>query len=254
MPNVREIFTFKLCGWFLSQCLQSRDEHWPHLIKWYARCARQLAELVAVRVCDYRDMDVIRRVVAEQSLQPDLARCGFHDVDAAHDFSDAFKLIVYDYGQLVGDQAVAPLDDEVAGFRFEPLAVLPLETVLKDDRCILSAYPNSGFGLLAAIPTGPRVDHAQSAPGCISQVLSRTTTGVGKAISEQLIERSLMRCRAPALEDDVTVPAEPISVQSPENEIGGARLRPWRIDVLNTKKPEPIVDSGLQIACNGGYK
>ena len=60
-----------------------------------------------------------------------------------------------------------------------------------------------------------------------------------------------MGLSALALEDHVTVPLEPVDIERLQDEVRGPGLLARRIDVLNTKKPEPVMDSGLQIA---GYR
>jgi len=55
-----------------------------------------------------------------------------------------------------------------------------------------------------------------------------------------------------ALENNVGIPGKPIRFERLEDQLGGTGLRAWWVDVLNTKKPEPVVGSGLQIAGDGG--
>ena len=57
-----------------------------------------------------------------------------------------------------------------------------------------------------------------------------------------------------ALINDVSVPFESVSLQRIQNEFGCPWLLAWRINVFNTKKPEPALGSGLQVAGNGGDK
>ena len=54
-----------------------------------------------------------------------------------------------------------------------------------------------------------------------------------------------MYCRSLALINDFSVPFETIGFQRIQNELGCPWLLAWRINVLNTKKPEPAVGSGL---------
>ena len=75
--------------------------------------SRQLAQLVAIRVRDDRNMHVIGGRVAQQLLQPDLAGRGVHDVDAPDDFGYALHCIVDDHGQLIGNEPVAAADHEI---------------------------------------------------------------------------------------------------------------------------------------------
>jgi hypothetical protein len=57
-----------------------------------------------------------------------------------------------------------------------------------------------------------------------------------------------------ALVDNVAVPVKAICLQRGEDQVSGAGLFARRINVLNTNKPESVVDPGLQIAGYGGYE
>jgi hypothetical protein len=57
-----------------------------------------------------------------------------------------------------------------------------------------------------------------------------------------------------ALVDDLAIPGESVGLKGLQNGSGCARLLARGIDVLNTNKPESILDPGLQIAGNSGYE
>ena len=66
------------------------------------------------------------------------------------------------------------------------------------------------------------------------------------------MQGGVVRCRRGALINDVSVPFEAVGFQRIKYEFGCTCLLAWRIDIFNTKKPEPVVDPGLQVAGNGG--
>jgi len=57
--------------------------------------------------------------------------------------------------------------------------------------------------------------------------------------------------RTLALINDVAVPLKAVNFQRIKNEFGCTGLLAWRVNIFNTKKPEPIMGSGLQVAGNG---
>ena len=61
-----------------------------------------------------------------------------------------------------------------------------------------------------------------------------------------------MRCGALALVDDIAVPGEAVGLKGSQNQVRRACLLARWINVLNTKKPEPFMGPGLQIAGNRG--
>jgi hypothetical protein len=66
------------------------------------------------------------------------------------------------------------------------------------------------------------------------------------------LQRRFMSLCALALENYVAIPGKAISLKRFQYQVGRASLFARRIDVLNTKKPEPITSSGLQVAGDGG--
>lgn len=62
----------------------------------------------------YRHMCVRRRPQAQGSLHKDLPRRATQEVRAPYDIGDALSGIVDDDGQLVGKQAIATPDHEIA--------------------------------------------------------------------------------------------------------------------------------------------
>ncbi|MCY1381707.1 hypothetical protein D9M69_696460 [compost metagenome] len=74
-------------------------------------------------------MQVTRLAEAQQFLEVELARGRVQQVGAAHHLVDALPGVVQDHRQLIGVEAVAPANDEVAHFAAQVLAVLALHAV-----------------------------------------------------------------------------------------------------------------------------
>ena len=72
-----------------------------------------LAEFVARRIGEDRQVPVVRRSATEQSLQVDLAGGGVEEVRSPHHVGDALGCIVHLHRQLVSIQAVLALQDKV---------------------------------------------------------------------------------------------------------------------------------------------
>ena len=157
------------------------DQRRPNLVDWHARCAGELAELVPIGMRDDRDVHVVGGRVTQQPLQPDLACRGVHDVDTPDDFGYTLHGIVYDDGELVGDEAVATADDEVPGLAFEMLNLLALQSIGKGNRLVGGAQPNGGFRVIASAAAGSRVDGPKRPARCVGQVFAGATAGIGQA-------------------------------------------------------------------------
>ena len=85
---------------------------WPlGLERWRAIA---LAELVSVRLDDQRQVQVAWLWQAEDFLQIKLARRRIEQVGAAHHIGDALPGVIQHHGQLIGNQAVAAANDEIA--------------------------------------------------------------------------------------------------------------------------------------------
>ena len=173
----------------------------------------QFAQLVAVGVRDDRDMRVIGGRIAQQLLQPDLALRRVHDIDAAHDFGHALHSVVDDNGQLVSDEAVAAPDNEISRFTFEMLDLLALEPVCKGDWLVVGAQSDGGLRRIATAAAGSGINGAKGAAGRVGKVLARTAAGIGQATGKQRLEGGVVCRPAGALENDVAVPLESISLE-----------------------------------------
>ena len=76
----------------------------------------QFAQLVAVGVSRDRYVQIVRRRVRQQPLQPDLPASRIHQIDATNDLRDALPVIVDDDREMVGNETVTAPDDEIARF------------------------------------------------------------------------------------------------------------------------------------------
>lgn len=177
-PNVGQAGSSEVGGWCLLQCLQSGDERGASIVQRDSGSPGQLAELVPVGVGHHGQVDVARRPIPEESLQPDLARCRVQNIDPANDLGDALQFVIDNDRQLVRDEAVPPLDDEVPGFRFEMLGPHPLEAVFEADRVVVGADAYRRLILLAASATEAGVDGAQRSSRGVREVLARAPTGI----------------------------------------------------------------------------
>ena len=74
---------------------------------------------MALLVDEHGNVEILGRRKAEHRLQVDVRRSGIEQVDAAHDRRHALHRVVEDDGQVIGRQAVAAHDDEVAERRAE---------------------------------------------------------------------------------------------------------------------------------------
>ena len=63
-----------------------------------------------------------------------------------------------------------------------------------------------------------------------------------------------MGLTALALVNELAIPGETVGLQGLQNGGGRAWLLARGIDVLNTNKPESILDPGLQVTGNSGYE
>lgn len=82
---------------------------------------------------------------SEALLQPDLARRGLEQVDAADDLGDALCRIVDDDSQLIGKLPVGAQEYEVANGALEVLPDVALHAIIKGDLAVGDAHsPGAG--------------------------------------------------------------------------------------------------------------
>ena len=93
-------------------------------------------------------MEVSRRRQSKKSLQEDLPGCGVEQVRATHHFVDALLGIIHDHGQLVGMQAVASAQHEIAYLLAEILRNVSKNRVMEPDLRRADPHAPRGGGKL----------------------------------------------------------------------------------------------------------
>ena len=105
--------------------------------------------------------------------------CRIEQVDATHDLGNAVLVVVYDDGQVVRDEAVAAPDDEIAGFRFQPLPLRSLQPVGKCDAGFVRAHAYRGLLRRTSGAACARIDDPEGAAGRVGQVTAGAAAGIG---------------------------------------------------------------------------
>ena len=82
----------------------------------------------------------MRRLEAEQAVQPDLARRARNKVASANDLGHARKSVIDRHRKLIGEHAVRAADDEVAAFLCEVFAVFAEYAVCERDFLVRHAH------------------------------------------------------------------------------------------------------------------
>ena len=111
-----------------------------------------LAELVSVRLDDQRQVQVAWLWQAEDLLQIKLAGRRIEQVGAAHHIGDALPGVIQHHGQLIGNQAVAAANDEIADLAAQMLAELALHTI--DEDVFTIGYAQADGSILEAATGG----------------------------------------------------------------------------------------------------
>src|SRR5690606_32399578 len=203
----------------------------------HGRCARLLGELLACGVHGHRHVEPARLRKAEQPLQVTMCGRRAQQVGAAHDVRDALSRVVDDYGEVVGGQAVASNDDEVARVGRKVVYDRPLYTVDEPLLPGLDADADGGVAVqLTAVAT--RAGVAQAA------VRRRRTNGRARAAAaerrgtlEQAVGNGTVDVGARALAQHLAVPFGLEGLERSQNVVGRARHLARRVDVLDADEP-----------------
>ena len=164
------------------------------------RCAVLLAELFTVGTQHQRRVQIARCGQPEGRLQLNLPRRVVGQVLAAHHVADALRGIVHHHGQLVGPQPVGTAQGKVADLLLHILRLRAQAPVCPVERARLrQKTPGPGWLALQAVAAGAGVDQlamtrARMPSGRQRQrdVLPRAAAGVGAALSDELLQRSLV--------------------------------------------------------------
>ncbi len=198
------------------------------------------------------NVQVARRRIPEQPLQPDLPAGGVHEIDAANDFRNALLVVVHDDREVIGNESIAAPHHEIAGFGFESFLVGALQAIDESERRVVGTHSCRGFACRAAAAARARVDDAERAAGRVRKVPAGAAAGVGMPRLEQPRQRRRMGGMAGALVDDGAVPFEAVALQGLQNARCGGGLLPGRIDILDAQQPAAAAVASLQIAGSRG--
>ena len=205
-------------------------------------------------------MPVMRRAIAQRTLQENLARSAREEVRSTHDFSNALLLVVHDDGQVVSRRPVTALHDEVAGL--EP-AVLPagsLEFVVelngrleRVDGETKRMGPAGGHGLLAA---GSWVDRLRCRIGNLGRGQYRSAAVAWIAVSSALqrCERLPVVIDSIRLEINASIPLESKRSQDLRNLIRELRRATVPIEIVDPQQPTSTAVPCAQITAGGGQQ
>lgn len=224
----------------------------PNASHWNGCSPVTLAEFLVAGIGRDGYVQVVWRAVAEQLLQPDLTWCRVHQVDAAHNVSDALQVIVDNNGQLIRNQSIFTQHDEVTRLAFQVMDLLALQGVAKGYGSVIGNYSNGCFSRCSTAAARARVNRAKRTDGGVVQIASGASAGVGLAIIQQALQSVVVLAAALALVGDRPVPLETVSLQRRQDQFCRAFLCPRRINILNPDKPLTLVPPGFQVAGDSG--
>jgi hypothetical protein len=101
------------CRRALAKYLQGAKKHVSRTVEGDTGSAGQFAQFLAIIMRGDRYVHVAGRVVSEQRLQPDLAWCGVHKIDAPDNLGDSLSVIVYNDRKVIGNQAITSQNYEI---------------------------------------------------------------------------------------------------------------------------------------------
>ena len=124
-------------GWLVAEQREDRGSDFQSANRASMAVApRVFAELLLRSIRQNRNVRVARRLQPEQPEQQQLARCVVQQIGAANDLRDVLCRIVDDDRELIGDDAVASKDDEVANVAIEALGIVALHQVFEPQRFV----------------------------------------------------------------------------------------------------------------------
>ena len=100
-------------GYILVEKPQRVDQNRARIAAWQGGRVVLLGELNAPRIDRQRQVDVIRRCPAKLMIKRYLPHRRFNQIRSAHNFRHALEMIVHHHRQVIGEQAVAAVDDEI---------------------------------------------------------------------------------------------------------------------------------------------
>src|SRR5690606_15937471 len=228
------------CG---AQCLCRSVER-------YSSRACRFAELLSCPVHDDRDVRISWRGVAQLSLQVDLPRCRLQQVHTSYDLGHTLFEIIHDHRQVIRDEVVAPANDEVAGFRLQPLRFSTLHEIDESYRLVVSPETNCARPRGASGATGAGIDAPQRPLRSSRKTLARAATPIRQPFLEQALDYLVVVRGVATLVEHRPVPLEAVRRQRPDDGVSRALALPWRIDGCDAKQPATPTGSCLKVTCD----
>ncbi len=205
-------------------------------------------------------MAIMRGPIAEGALQQDLPRRAEQQVSAPHDFGDAVSLVIDDDGEVVGERAVAPLNDEIPGLTPAVLADRALESVLEFDRRLVrvDAKPLRlrSVARRSAVATGPRINGLRGRIGgpCGCDYGAAAAARITKSRGLQDCKRLPVGIDLVGLEVDASIPLEPEYLQRGQKLRGQAGIASLAIEIVDAQEPAAAAAADAQVAAGGGQQ
>ncbi len=202
---------------------------------------------MSVRLDDQRQVQVAWLWQAEDLLQIKLAGRRIEQVGAAHHIGDALPGVIQHHGQLIGNQAVAAANDEIADLAAQMLAELALHTI--DEDVFTIGYAQADGSILEAATGGA----AEAGVGArvAFELLARAGARIRQAFIQQPFDGVPIRSVTFALAQHVAVPFEAVALQRLDDSPLGAGHLPWRIDVFHAQQPKAADRTGVEIGSEG---
>lgn len=168
------------------------------------------AQFAALAVGDDWYMHVIGDREPQFVLQIDLPGRRIQQIEAAHHFSYALRMIIDDHGKLIGDDPVTAFDDEIAMLPGKVVFHVSLQEVGKNN-AIRAGLDAQGMRLTAGIlpvATMAGVNIAVSGISCrgLPEGFARANAGIGKVLFLQLLQGGKIGFGLLALKIDPLIP------------------------------------------------
>ena len=200
-----------------------------------------LAQLGAIGPGHQRQVAVVRRLVLENPLQVNLARCGAEKIGAAHHLIHTGCGIIDHDREMIGVGAVGAVYHEIAAGRSEVLAIAPHDAIFERDNLVVNLHPERPFHLFGRQPVAadPRIDEpfVVGGGGNLGDLASGAAAGVSEPAPHQLLCRLPVILAAPALVNHLAVPLKAEFFQRGEHIVGDPGHHARQIQILHAQIP-----------------
>src|SRR5690606_36988017 len=181
-------------------------------------------------------------------IEPQLAWRGVQEVGSANDVGHPLGNIVHDYRQLVGDNAVAAADDEVAAAALQRLTDLALQAADEAQGALI--HPDA-YGVVRGKAKPARTAGARIAPVMGDDLPARAIAVIGQIVVEPLFDGVLIKVQPLALVDHLAVPVQAIAVQRVKYVRSGPGEVAGGIQIFHAHQPGATLMTGIQITGDG---